>query len=343
MSFTVSIKNRNISFDCSDDETVLEAAEKAGYVIPYSCRKGICSNCVGLLVKGNVMVKSKGLFKGSSPDVLLCQAKPRTDIEISPTSIRLQKFKPRIRLDVKVRRIEKLASNVSVLSLRLPNGKRVFFSAGQYLSVFMENGDSRNFSFANPPQKNNQIELHIRHVEGGAFSETILSKLEVGSILDVEAAYGEFNLSDEDHLPAIMIVTGTGFAPIKSIIESQIRRQATRKIHLFWGGNTSEDIYMMGLAQKWDELYHWFKFTPVVSSPANNWHGQTGLVHEAVQRAYPNMKDIEVYACGAPIMIEVAKRVFCKSLQLLPSAFFSDAFVPSGNLDQLEQQAINLK
>jgi CDP-4-dehydro-6-deoxyglucose reductase/3-phenylpropionate/trans-cinnamate dioxygenase ferredoxin reductase subunit len=332
LSFTITIANSSIAFGCASDETVLDASERAGYSIPYSCRKGVCSSCAGELISGRAVVRGQGVCSGPASGVLLCQARPQTDLEILPVRIRSAQIIERKIFTAKIRKIERPAPDVAIIHLRLLIGRRAIFQAGQYLRVLMGDGDSRNYSMANPPQKNDEVELHIRHVPGGKFSENILARLDKTSTLDLELPYGEFSLSDASDTPAILIATGTGFAPMKSIIENNIRQGLTRPLHLYWGANTEADLYMAQLARGWADTHAWFDFTPVVSSPSPQWSGRTGLVHRAVQADYPNMSELEVYACGAPIMIDSAQRDFRAESKLGHDAFFSDAFVPSGEV-----------
>lgn len=330
MSFTVSVAASQISFDCAADETILDAAERAGYAIPYSCRKGVCSSCEGTLVSGDMLVRGQGARVGPAEGVLLCQARPRSDVQIAPLWIRESAPIVRKTFSAKVWQVSRPIADVAVIRLRLPIGQRALFEAGQYLRVLMPGGDSRNYSMANAPHKNDEIELHIRQVSGGVFSQGILRSLEKGSILEIELPYGEFCLNSGS-AAAILLATGTGFAPIKSIIEHSIRSGSTRPLHLYWGANTEADLYMQELPRRWAEQHEWFSFTPVVSSPSASWTGRTGFVHLAVQQDYPDMSQLEVYACGAPIMIESARRDFTAASKLRADAFFSDAFVSSAD------------
>ncbi|ATI43722.1 FAD-binding oxidoreductase [Cognatishimia sp. D5M38] len=332
MSFRITVTDHDdIGFDCEEDETVLDAADRAGYAIPYSCRKGVCSSCEGGIAAGEAMVRGQGVQAGPAEGVKLCQARPLTDLQITPT--RIQKVEPveRKTLEAKVRKITRPAPDVAVIQFRLPIGQRAPFRAGQYLRVVMEDGDSRNYSMANPPQKNDGIELHIRHVPGGKFSEQVLSKLDKGQFLTVELPYGEFCLSDNDDMNAVLLATGTGFAPIKSLIENQIALGAERPLKLYWGVNTEADLYMADVAARWAAAHPWISFTPVISSPSDGWDGRTGFVHRAVLEDIPDMSNVEVYACGAPVMIDAARSEFEAEAGLAKDRFFSDAFVASGD------------
>lgn len=334
MTFSISIADAGISFPCAGGETVLDAAERAGYAIPYSCRKGLCSTCEGRLLSGAAVVRGQGMRAGPAEGVLLCQARPCADLLVAPAWIRKVEPVSRKMLEVKVRRIDRPIPDIAVIHLRLPIGQRAVFRAGQYLRILLPDGDSRNYSMANSPHRNDELELHIRRVPGGKFSDGVLTGLDKASRLTIELPYGEFRLGDSPDGRAILIATGTGFAPIKSIIEHQIHLGATRPLHLYWGANTEADLYMADLPRKWAEAYPWFQFTPVISAPADGWAGRTGFVHLAVLDDYSDMTGLEVYACGAPVAIDAALRAFTGLAGLKRDAFFSDAFVPSGDITE---------
>jgi CDP-4-dehydro-6-deoxyglucose reductase/3-phenylpropionate/trans-cinnamate dioxygenase ferredoxin reductase subunit len=330
MSYLVTVADTDVAFPCDGDETVLDAAERAGFSLPYSCRKGVCSTCEAGLPAGSVEVRGRGPAQGPAQGVLLCQARPRSDLAIAPTRIARRGPPVRKVLDAKVFRVSRPAEDVTVLQLRFPTGVRAKFRAGQYLRVLLEDGDSRNYSLANPPHESDGAQLHIRHLAGGRFSHTLLPGLEKGASVRVELPYGEFSLNEESHKPVILVVTGTGFAPAKSIIEDQLKRGGGRPIHLYWGGRRREDLYLAELPAGWAARAPWFAFTPVLSQPGADWSGRTGRVHQAVLEDHPDLRGHEVYACGNPSMTAAAAEAFRDLAGLDPADFYCDAFVPSG-------------
>jgi NAD(P)H-flavin reductase/ferredoxin len=327
MSFHVRVAEREIGFDCAADESILDAAERAGFALPYSCRKGVCNTCEGALVTGEVQVRSRRV--AGKTDVLMCQARPCSEVEIAPK--RIEKRAPPLRktLTATVYRIVRPAPDVCLLILRFANGVRAKFQAGQYLQVLMPDGDRRNFSLANPPHDNDAAELHIRHVPGGRFSESMLATMGPGDKLVVELPFGQFFLRQAENL-AILLATGTGFAPIKSIIEGALRRGDRRPMRLYWGGRGDADLYMLDRVATWSDRAPWFSFVPVLSQAHRGWKGRTGLVHRAVLEDNPDMTDVEVYACGNPLMIAAARKDFGKEAGLPEACFYADAFVASG-------------
>jgi NAD(P)H-flavin reductase len=330
MSFQIAVEGSEIAFPCEAGETVLDAAERGGYSLPYSCRKGICSTCDAELRVGSVDVSGKQT-KGPASEVLLCQARPHGDILISPK--RISRYDPtaRKKITANVFRVTRPGDDVVTLMLRFPAGIRARFKAGQYLRVQMPDGDTRNFSMANAPRESDGVQLHIRRIPGGQFSESVLARLQKGDRLDVEIPFGEFYLRTGSERPIVCLATGTGFAPIKSIIEDLIVRGNTRGVRFYWGGRRREDLYLASLPDKWAARAPWLTFIPVLSEPEPDWAGATGLVHKAVLRDIPDMSGWQVYACGNPLMIRSAERDFRIRGGLPDSQFFADPFVASGN------------
>ena len=330
MTFQIAVDQSAIKFACEAGETVLDAAERAGFSLPYSCRKGVCSTCEAELCRGDVALGSTQIA-GPKRDVLLCQAKPRTDILIHPKRIERHDPTARKTITANVYRVSKPADDVFTLMLRFPAGIRARFKAGQYLRVVMPDGDTRNFSMANPPKESDGVQLHIRRIPGGRFSESMLAKLRKGDKLKIEIPYGEFYLRTGSEKPIVCLATGTGFAPIKAMIEDLLGRGNTRNVRLYWGGRRSEDLYLMNLPRKWEAHASWLKYVPVLSEPVADWSGATGLVHQAVLRDLPDLSDWQVYACGNPLMISNARLDFQTLGGLPEDQFFADPFVSSGN------------
>jgi NAD(P)H-flavin reductase/ferredoxin len=330
MTFEVSVEDADIRFACGESETILAAAERAGYAMPYSCRKGVCSSCEGWLSQGSVRQRSKDIA-GPAGRVLFCTANPTSDIVVRPR--RIQRYDPRARKKILARvfRISRPADDVAVLQLRFPVSIRAKFKAGQYLRVKMPDGDERSFSMASPPQQSDGVQLHIRHVPGGAFSERVLASLALDDKLEIEVPFGDFHIREDDEAGFVLIATGTGFAPLKSIMDDMIRRRSRREVRFYWGGRRKADLYMADACEKWARRLPWFTFVPVLSDPGSDWTGRSGLVHRAVLEDIPNLAEWHVYACGNPVMIKVARSEF-RTLGGLPEdRFYADAFVPSGS------------
>jgi NAD(P)H-flavin reductase/ferredoxin len=339
VTFTVKVAGSETAFPCEPREFVLDAAERAGYSMPSSCRKGACNTCEAGLVDGDVEQRGRGRRTAHDGTALMCRAQPRSDLTIRPKRFeRIDIFRRKI-IAARIYRLARPASDVTILNLRFPIGLRAPFKAGQYLQVIMADGDRRNFSMANAARHNDGAELHIRHVTGGKFSIEMLSKLSVGDVLPVEIPYGDFYLRATDR-PVILLASGTGFAPIKSIIETSIHAGNRRPMHLYWGARRREDIYLEDLPAQWTQRLAWFSFTPVLSEPSTSWRGRTGLVHHAVREDRADLTHADVYACGNPLMVSAAQRSFTEDHGLPEAQFFADAFVESGPSSPSELQPV---
>lgn len=332
MTYQIEVEASDIRFDCAPGTTILDAARAAGYELPYSCRTGICGSCKGRVVAGTI--DAPATLEGITEDerkagcTLLCQAKPVSDVKIAPRSI--AKIDPNAQKQVAARlyRLTRAADDISVLHLRFPAGTKVKFKAGQYLQVLLEDGSRRSFSMANPPQQSDGVLLHVRHVPGGRFSGWLDGTPAAGEIVRLELPFGDFHLREDSDKPIVFVASGTGFAPIRSILEDAFRRKLfDRPMTLYWGGRRSRDLYQADVAQKWAQQYPHFRFVPVLSEPEEGWTGRTGFVHLAALQDFPSLAGCEVYACGVPAMINAARRDFLGQAQLAPEDFHCDAFV----------------
>jgi NAD(P)H-flavin reductase/ferredoxin len=326
MSYKVTILGTSYAFDVEPGEMLLDAAERQGLALPYSCRKGVCDTCAGAIVSGDAGVRGKDV-SGPAKGVLLCQTKAQSDLCIDPASI--EKVEPvrRRTVSARIRCKKLLAPDVIQLSLRFPIGTRVPFQPGQYLRVIFGDGETRNFSIANAPHRNDGCELHIRVFPGGSFSDVELSKLSAGDILEVELPFGTFGVECSTQTPAILLAGGTGYAPLNSVIEAQISQHTTRPMHLYLGARTAQGLYPLDALRKWEARFDWLTVTPVVSETDGSWTGRIGPVHSAVLNDHPDLSGFEVYACGAPGMIEAAEKAFLGHGCLARAALHTDSFV----------------
>ncbi|ROH86865.1 CDP-6-deoxy-delta-3,4-glucoseen reductase [Pseudomethylobacillus aquaticus] len=332
MSYQVTIQPSGHSFTVASGETVLSAAIEAGINLPYGCRNGACGACKGQVLSGEVLCEQHQYGAISAEEkldgkTLFCCALPQSDLVIECREISDSKsVRPRI-MPARVQRMEKLSHDVMKLSLKLPSNERMQFMAGQYVEFLLKDGKRRAFSLANAPHDDALLELHLRLVQGGQFTQYVFNEMQEKAILRIEGPFGSFYLREESDKPMLMVAGGTGFAPIKGIIEHALHHQTGRRILLYWGARTREDLYMHDLPQRWQEAHPNLTYIPVLSDPLpqDGWDGRTGLVHQAVLADHADLSAYEVYCCGAPGMVEAAHAEF--SAQGLPEgAFYSDAF-----------------
>lgn len=331
MTFQITIQPSGHNFPIESHETVLEAALKHGYNLPYSCRDGVCGVCKGKVLQGQV---DYGKHQGSALTdadkaagmVLFCCAKPRTELTIECREISAVKDITVKTMPCRVQKMDKLADDVMVLQLKLPTNERLQFLAGQYIDILQKDQKPRSFSLANAPHNDELLELHIRNITGGAFTQHVFEEMKERDILRIKGPLGTFFLREDSDKPIIFVASGTGFAPIKAIIEHALYIGIKRPMHFYWGARRRSDLYMLDKAGQWQE--HGIKFTPVLSDalPEDGWQGRTGFVHQAVMEDYSDLSGYEAYVCGAPVVVEAAHRDFTAHRGLPNEAFFSDAF-----------------
>lgn len=333
MTHRISIQGSDVAFDAEPGQTVLEAAARHGIELPYSCRKGVCGNCRGRVLEGSLVAGTAGGSHEAGIDApdehLFCQAQAASDLVIAPRNWRHLDSGARKTFKATVFRKIALADDVTLLRLRFPNGIRAKFAAGQYLQIVLRNGERRSFSMANPPHENDGVQLHIRHVPGGFFTTKILPSLNRADVLEVELPHGDFTLRAEGDRPMLFVAGGTGFAPIKSIIDHLVRRSIERHITLFWGVRAPDGLYAPEVIARWLRSRPDMRYEPVISDgdAGQEWTGRRGLVHESVLASFDSLQNWDVYACGAPPMVQAVRLACIDRLGLPPDRFFNDSFV----------------
>jgi CDP-4-dehydro-6-deoxyglucose reductase len=338
----VTVQPSGHVFDVEEGESVLAAALRQDLVLPYGCRNGACGTCKGKILEGQVdygVYQKKALTEDEKAQgkALFCQARPLTDLVVEARTIGAAKDIQIKMLPCRVQKLERLADDVIVLYLRLPANERLQFLAGQYIEFLLKDGSRRSFSMGNAPHDDELIQLHVRHVPGGQFTAHVFGKMKERDILRLEGPLGTFFLREDSAKPIVFVASGTGFAPIKSIIEHALRKGVTRPMVLYWGGRRPKDLYMNELPQKWAaEHPQQFRYIPVVSDalPEDNWSGRTGFVHRAVMEDFPDLSAHQVYACGVPVMVDAAKRDFIQQCRLPEDEFYADSFTTQADLAQ---------
>lgn len=331
MSYQITIKPSGHVYQAKAYETVLESAIEAGFNIPYGCRNGACGSCKGTILSGEVdygEYARSALTEDEKQQgmALFCCARPLSDLTIECREIIIGAIPPRI-LPARVEQKKQLSHDVMALYLKLPSSERLQFFAGQYIEFILKDGKRRAFSLANAPHVDNMLEFHLRLIPGGVFTEYVFKEMPDKAIMRFEGPFGSFYYRDNSQKPMIMVAGGTGFAPIKGIVEHMLHNNIQREVVIYWGARAREDLYMPELPEAWAAQHANIRFIPVLSDakPEDNWQGRTGLVHQAVLDDIADLSAYEVYCCGAPAMVEVAHTSF-RAAGLPEDAFYSDAF-----------------
>jgi CDP-4-dehydro-6-deoxyglucose reductase len=341
MTFQITVQPSGHQFSCEEDETVLAAAMRAGVGLPYGCKNGACSSCRGRVVSGSVTHKphqERALTKEDEAKgySLFCCAVAHEDLVIEAREVAGSDDYPIRKMPSRVATLEKVAPDVVVMTLQLPANETLKFRAGQYIEFMLRDGKRRSYSLASPPDQDQPLALHIRHMPGGLFTDQVFSTLKERDILRFEGPMGTFFVREDSDKPMVLLASGTGFAPIKAIVEHLRAQNSTRQMTLYWGGRRPQDLYMDALCRQWEAILPNFSYVPVISGaqPEDHWSGRTGFVHAAVMADLPDLSGHQVYACGAPIVVESAKRDFVAACRLPEDEFFADAFTTEADINK---------
>jgi CDP-4-dehydro-6-deoxyglucose reductase len=316
----VTVANSTRGFDVAPTESVLDAALRASWQLPHSCRGGNCGSCRARLLSGEIDYphgRPLGLSDGeiAAGEILLCQARARTDLIVLLQEQRTPQDIIIKRLPCRIERSVPLSHDVMGIYLKLPAAEEFHFKAGQYIDILLSNGQRRSFSIAVPPHDARLLELHVRHVTGGAFSERLFHETLEGSLLQIEGPLGQFyyreHVEPEAPGPMLLVGGGTGLAPLLSILRHVIELQVDRDLYLYWGVRAERDLYAQALIAQLLCRAARLKYTPVLSEPEPGWHGRRGLVHAAALEDAAQLGDfsrLEAYAAGPPALIEALRR-----------------------------------
>ncbi len=328
MVFNVRTQPGGHAFEVATGESVLDAALRQGISLPYGCRNGQCGSCAAKLVQGEVAYPTgePEALQGQAPGTCLtCRAVPTCDLVLEVAAVETLAEVPVRILPCRLDRKEQLNHDVVRLYLKLPENQRLQFFAGQYLDFLLKDGRKRAFSIANAPHDDDYIELHVRHVPGGEFTDYVFESMQEKTILRIQAPLGTFVLREASTRPMIFVGGGTGFAPIKGILEHVFHIGIANPMHLYWGVRASRDIYLPELPRQWANEHPNLTYTPVLSEPDADWQGRTGFVHEAVVGDHPDMSGFDVYLSGPPAMVNAGRDAFL-ARGLTMDHLFSDAF-----------------
>jgi CDP-4-dehydro-6-deoxyglucose reductase, E3 len=332
-SFQVVVQPSGRSFSVDAGEMILAAAIRQGIGLPYGCKDGACGSCKcrkleGSVTHGEHQSKALNAEEEAAGYVLTCSATPQSDVVLESRQVTDESAFPIRKMPSRVTSLEKKSHDVMVVKLQLPANDTMRYHAGQYVEFILRDGDRRSYSMANAPHNGPGVELHIRHMPGGKFTDHVFGAMKEKEILRVEGPYGSFFLREDSDKPMVLLASGTGFAPIKAVIEHMQHKSITRAATLYWGGRRPGDLYLDEWVQAQLAVMPNLKYVPVISNalPEDNWTGRTGFVHKAVLEDFPDLSGHQVYACGAPIVVDSARTEYSAVAKLPPEEFFADSF-----------------
>ncbi len=341
MTFQITVQPSGRSFSTQPGEVILAAAIREGVGMPYGCKDGACGSCKCQKVSGEV-VHGPHQAKALTPEeeaagwVLTCCAAPQSDVVLTSRQVTEAGAFPIKKMPVRVTSLTRASDDVVVMRLQLPATDPLQYHAGQYVEFLLRDGDRRSYSMANAPRNQGtpaHLELHLRHMPGGKFTDQVFGTLKEKDILRIEGPYGSFFLREDSDLPMVFLASGTGFAPIKALLEHLQHQGITRPVAVYWGGRRPADLYLHDWMQAQAAAMPQLTYVPVVSDAlvADAWTGRTGFVHRAVMADFPDLSGHQVYACGAPVVVDAARADFTARCGLPVDAFFADSFTSAAD------------
>ena len=332
--FQITVTPSGRTFTAHAGETILAAGIRAGVGMPYGCKDGACGSCKckkleGVVTHGAHQSKALSDEEEAQGFVLTCCGVAHSPLVLESRQVTQEGAMPIKKMPTRVSRMEKISADVMLIKLQLPANDSFTYHAGQYVEFILRDGARRSYSMANAPHTlASGLELHIRHMPGGKFTDHVFGVMKEKEILRIEGPYGSFYLREESPKPVVMLASGTGFAPLKALIEQMQFKGITRPTTLYWGGRRPSDLYMDAwMKTKLTEMPQ-LRYVPVVSDALaeDHWTGRTGFVHHAVLQDFPDLSHYQVYACGAPIVVDSAKAAYTTQAQLPEDEFYADSF-----------------
>lgn len=334
--FQITVLPSGRAFAAQPGEAMLAAAIRSGVGLPYGCKDGACGSCKCMKLEGTVVHgphqdKALSAAEEAAGYVLTCCGVAQTDVVLESRQVTEEGAYPIRKLPVRVAALQPLSHDVMHMRLQLPATEAFRYHAGQYVEFLLQGGLRRSYSMANAPHTQAEvggIELHLRHMPGGKFTDHVFAGLKEKDILRIEGPYGSFFLREDSPKPIVLLASGTGFAPVKALLEQMQHSGCTRPLALYWGGRRPRDLYMDAWLQERLAAMPLLRYIPVVSDalPEDGWSGRAGFVHQAVLDDFSDLSGYQVYACGAPIVVDSARDAYCNQRGLPPDEFFADAF-----------------
>lgn len=363
-AFQVSVQPSGRCFGVNEGEAMLAAGIRQGVGLPYGCKDGACGSCKckkisGVVIHGPHQSKALSDEEEANGFVLTCCGVPYSDVVLESRQVTESGAFPIKKMPSRVMLLEKKSHDVMLVKLQLPANDGFAYHAGQYVEFILRDGARRSYSMATAPRPaltalttapaqaaadgaggratathtapapGHGLELHIRHMPGGKFTDHVFGAMKEKEIVRIEGPFGTFFLREDSAKPMILLASGTGFAPIKAVIEDMQIKGIDRPATLYWGGRRPADLYLDDWVKaKMAEMPN-LKYVPVISNavPEDGWSGRSGFVHAAVLHDFPDLSGHQVYACGAPIVIDSAKTAYTTQGRLPEDEFYADSFI----------------
>jgi len=339
-TYKVRFEPVGIEMDVEEGETVLDAAFRQGIALMHGCKEGQCGSCKSRVLSGDVEMLKYSTFalpdyERETEHVLLCKMHAFSDIEVELLNFDEELLSHAIAVksfDARLTKVTALTHDIRLLEIELD--KPMKFFAGQYVDLTLpEAGITRAFSMANAPVEGTHLSFIIKKYPNGAFSSQLDGALQPGAVLTAKGPYGTCYRRENRSGPMLLIGGGSGMSPLWSMLSDHVQSGDQRPVRFFYGARTRADLFMLDEIKAMTAALPDFEFIPALShaAPDDQWDGETGFIHEVVQRrlrAEPLGGVIDAYACGPVPMIDAVLPVLQMS-NVEPDHIYFDKFTPA--------------
>ena len=292
-------------FFVEGSDSILDAALRAGISLRYGCSNGNCGQCKARIVSGKTLAVRQHDYAFSEAEknmgyVLLCSHTAVSDLEVEAHEIGGARDIPAQQIAARVKNLEPLGEDMLLLHLQTPRTKRLQFLAGQSVRLEVGNGAEADFPIASCPCDERNLQFHIRRAAGDRFTDYVFRKLKGGDIVSLAGPKGEFTLNEESPRPLILLAHGTGFAPVKSLIEHAMARDTAESMHLYWVAGR-DGHYLNNLCRAWADALDNFHYSPLVAGSA----GAAPALRQ-IATDHPDLAAFDVYAAGPEPFLSAA-------------------------------------
>ncbi|QDQ98219.1 2Fe-2S iron-sulfur cluster-binding protein [Tomitella fengzijianii] len=332
--YTVAIEPLGAEVTCREDQTVLDACLREGIWLPHACTHGTCGTCKAEVLEGEVNygdASPYALLESEREEgaALLCVATPREDLTVEA--------EVDVEEGVDIHPVRDYTGVIESVEEAGPRVRKVIiaadtpvsFNPGQYVSLASPTGEVRPYSIASTPQDPSRIELHIQLSDGGVVTEGwVFKSLAAGDRVSFTGPYGKFSWRPLREQPVVLLGSGTGLAPLKSMVRHVAETGSGHQVVLYHGVATRDDLYDKEFFTELDEQNDWFSYRPALSK--DTWNDRTGRVPALLAEDYPRAAGNVAYICGNPAMVTDTMKALMKA-RLFPRDIYREDFFDSAD------------
>lgn len=313
MTAHVRIEPSGHEYFVDGNDSLLEAALRAGLALDYGCSAGSCGKCKARVLSGEVQRTRHSDYALSAAEksagvILMCCNTAVLDLVIEAREAHGAADMPLQSIDAKVKAIDPIAPDLRLLHLQTPRSNRLRFLAGQSVRLELADGTGATYPVASCPCDDRNLHFHVRRLNGDRFADCVFAGLDRADTVRVIGPQGTFVLDEESPRPLVFIAGDSGFAPIKSLIEHAMALEVAETLHLFWVASKGGGHYLENLCRSWDDALDDFSYVGLTVDDCASQGAVREVLHAALD-AHPLAGESDFYVSGPAPFSLAAERV----------------------------------